>query len=71
VRIWPPAVLRAHAERRAELDARAAAANGEKDLSRERLETMCRDVAGPIQEFGRRNQFADLIRKSLLEGYKR
>ena len=71
VRIWPPAVLREHAQRKAALDARAADAAGEKRLSGERLEQIRRDVIDPLHAAGKRNRFADMIRNSLLEGYER
>lgn len=71
VRIWPPAVLRERAARLAELRARAEAAEQEKNLSGKRLEHAQRDVINPLREAGRRNQFADMIRSSLLEGHER
>ena len=68
MRIWT--VLRDRREHNARLDARAREAEREKDVSRERLERVRSDVTGPIQEFGRGNQFAELIRESLLDGYE-
>jgi len=71
VRLWPPAVLRGHARRRADLDARARDAGCERERSRERLEAVRRDVVEPLAEAGRRNRFADMIRLSLLEGHEK
>ena len=71
MRIWPPAVLRDRAARRAELEARADAAGQERNLSGERLERAQREVIGPLEAAGQRNQFAEMIRRSLLEGYER
>lgn len=71
MRIWPPAVLREHAARRAELDARAHAAGQERELSGQRLEQAQRDVIGPLQAAGQRNRFAEMIARSLLEGHEK
>ncbi|HEY6278720.1 MAG TPA: hypothetical protein VIX86_20600 [Streptosporangiaceae bacterium] len=57
--------------RLAELDARVEAAAGEKLLSRHRLAHFREHVTGPLHEKGQRNQFAEIIRKSLLEGHHR
>lgn len=69
--IWPPAVLRAHAQRKSELEARARAAEQEKNLSGQRLEQVRREITGPLHAAGKRNRFADMIRSSLMEGYER
>ena len=71
MKIWPPAVLRDRAARLAELEARAHTAGQERDLSGQRLERAQREVIGPLQDAGQRNQFADMIRRSLLEGHER
>jgi hypothetical protein len=71
MRIWPPALLREHAARKAELDARVQAAEKEKRLSGARLEGVRREVTGPLHAKGRHNQFAAMIRNSLMEGYER
>ena len=71
MKIWPPAVLRDRAARLAELEARAHAAGQERDLSGQRLERAQREVIEPLRAAGERNRFAEMICKSLLEGYER
>lgn len=50
------------------LGERVGHARAEVDLSRERLEQAHREVVEPLRRAGNRNQFAELIRDSLLEG---
>ena len=56
---------------RDDLDARVEAAEKEKELSRRRLAHVRENVTGPLHERGQRNQFAEIIRRSLTEGYGR
>ena len=48
---------------------RVAAARAEAEKSRERLEETRKTVIEPLQRAAERNQFADMIRDSLLVGY--
>lgn len=45
--------------------------DGEADKSRERLHAIRENVTRPLAEKGRRNQFAEIIRASLIEGHGR
>lgn len=51
------------------LDERVAAAEAEKELSRKRLQEVRERIVAPLREASERNQFADLIRRSLTEGH--
>ena len=55
--------------RRADLDARVAAAEEEKQESGRRLRRMRNEVVEPLEAKERHNQFADIIRRSLQEGH--
>jgi hypothetical protein len=57
--------------RRRELKERVRNATEEAEISRDRLETARRDVVEPLVTAGRRNQFADLIRDSLINGRRK
>lgn len=48
-----------------------AAATAEAEKSRDRLEEAHRTVIDPLRRAAERNQFADMIRDSLLAGYHR
>ena len=50
-------------------DKRALAAEGEVLLSRERLADTRKNIVAPSRAAGRRNQFAQIIRASLINGY--
>lgn len=57
--------------RRRALDARVQAAADEKDESQRRLDRLRHDIIAPLREAGERNQFAEMIRVSLLEGHRK
>ena len=50
---------------------RLAAAQREVDLSRERLDETRENVVKPLRRAAEHNQFAELIRQSLIEGRRR
>jgi hypothetical protein len=52
-----------------EQEERVRAATQEAELSRQRLETVRKEVVEPLKAAGRRNSFADLIRQSLITGH--
>lgn len=54
--------------RHAELDERVERARAERLLSEERLQSMREDTARPLMRRGERNQFAEIIRRSLRDG---
>jgi hypothetical protein len=56
-------------QRHKDLTERARAARAEAELSQRRLESVRRNVTGPLQKAGERNRFAEVIRLSLLEGH--
>jgi hypothetical protein len=56
--------------RRAELDARAEDAQREAQVSRDRLHATREQVIRPLTERAELNQFAELIRASLMEGHE-
>lgn len=51
-------------------EARAAAGHAEREveLSRRRAESVRKHVVDPLREYAEHNQFADLIRQSLING---
>lgn len=55
--------------RHRELDKRAEEARREAERSRERLEQFREQVIEPLQDAGSRNQFAEVIRRSLIKGH--
>lgn len=64
--------------RHAELDARVAdarvcaeVAREQAELSRTRHEAIVEQVVKPLRKAGERNQFASMIRRSLIEGDRR
>jgi hypothetical protein len=58
-------------QRHKDLARRAAAAREEAELSQRRLESVRRNVTGPLKRAGDRNRFAEVIRSTLLEGHHR
>lgn len=50
---------------------RVKAAEQEVRVSRKRLEQTTKDVVEPLREAKRHNQFAQIIRASLINGYQR
>lgn len=52
------------------LDERVAAARGEAELSRQRLESVREHVTRPLREAAGRNRFAEMIARSLMEGHR-
>jgi hypothetical protein len=56
--------------RRRKFDERVSAAEGEVKLSRRRLEATRKNIVEPVVREGRRNQFAEIIRASLVNGYR-
>lgn len=67
-------IFRRH--RHADLDARVAEAEkradeaaGEARLSQVRHEAVVENVVRPLRRAGERNQFAELLRRSLIEGH--
>jgi hypothetical protein len=55
--------------RREQQAARLARARAEADRSQERLAYVREHVVEPITAAGQHNQFADMIRRSLIEGH--
>lgn len=55
--------------RHGELDKRVEQAKEEAEQSRERLEQFREHVIDPLQDAGSRNQFAEIIRRSLIDGH--
>jgi hypothetical protein len=55
---------------RHELDERRDAAVREAELSRERLDDAHREVVGPLRDFEAKNSFAEIIRATVVRGYK-
>jgi hypothetical protein len=52
-------------------DERAAAAEAEVELSRQRLRETSETVVKPLRAYAEHNQFADLIAQSLTQGRRR
>lgn len=52
-----------------ELDKRVEQATEEAAQSRERLERFRENVIDPLQDAGSRDQFAEIIRRSLIDGH--
>jgi hypothetical protein len=57
--------------RRQQQEKRLAAARAEADRSQERLAYVREHVVEPITAAGQRNQFADMLRRSLIEGHSK
>lgn len=56
-------------ERAAQAAAGAEDAAREAERSRQRLEAVRENVVTPMREAASRNQFADMLRRSLIEGH--
>jgi hypothetical protein len=56
-------------EQPGDLDERVRQAREEADESQRRLHAIRRNVVQPLTEAGTRNQFAEIIRRSLIEGH--